>query len=118
MKIVYASRTGNIDLFIDKLGIPNTMKIEGDQPINEDFILLTYTDGYGELPYEVESFLTNNKNHIKGVIGSGDSSYGEEVFAKAADVVAENYGVDCLYKFENDGTDEDVEKVKNILNAI
>ncbi|MDQ0359365.1 class Ib ribonucleoside-diphosphate reductase assembly flavoprotein NrdI [Breznakia pachnodae] len=118
MKVVYASRTGNIELFLDKLDLENLEKIEsGDEKVNEDFVVVTYTDGYGEVPYEVDAFLTNNKDHLKGVISSGDRSHGEEVFAKAGDVVAETYGVPCMYKFENDGDDEDVKTVKELLEA-
>ena len=103
MKVVYASRTGNVEALIGKLGITDALHIEdGTEKVSEDYILFTYTDGFGDVPYEVSDFLENNPS-IKGVIASGDTGYGEA------------YHVPCLYKVENDGTDEDVEAIKELL---
>ena len=99
MKVVYASRTGNVEALIGKLGITDALHIEdGTEKVSEDYILFTYTDGFGDVPYEVSDFLENNPS-IKGVIASGDTGY----------------HVPCLYKVENDGTDEDVEAIKELL---
>ena len=35
---------------------------------------------------------------------------------KLVTVIAEQYNVPCLYKVENDGTDEDIEEIKKIIN--
>ncbi|MFV0394520.1 MAG: class Ib ribonucleoside-diphosphate reductase assembly flavoprotein NrdI [Coprobacillaceae bacterium] len=116
MKTVFASRTGNVEALIDKLGINDAIRIEsGDETVDGDYVIFTYTDGYGEVPFEVDTFLSNNKDALKAVISSGDIGHGEEVFAKAGDVIAEEYGVPCLYKFEHDGTDDDVTNIKNKL---
>ena len=32
-----------------------------------------------------------------------------------ADVIAEQYNVPCLYKVENDGSDEDIEAIKKVI---
>ena len=57
MKIVYASRTGNVESLINKLNL-TAVKIEGQgETVSEDFILMTYTDGFGDVPSEVEDFL-------------------------------------------------------------
>lgn len=118
MKYVYASRTGNVEYFISKLGLEDiAIRIDdGSEEVNEDYILFTYTDGMGDVPYEVESFLEagNNSNFIKGVICSGDLNYGD-CYCGAGDKISERYNVPCLYKFENDGTDEDVEAVKKLI---
>lgn len=117
MKIVYASRTGNVESIINKLNITDALKIEdGSETIQEDFILITYTDGYGDTPSEVEDFLEHEHSHLKGVIASGDTSYGE-AFCKSGDNISKQYNVPCLYKVENDGTDEDINKIKGILNS-
>lgn len=109
MKVVYASRTGNVQSFIDKTGLEDTLLIEnGKEKVQENFVLVTYTDGYGELPEEVATFLENNNDKLVGVAASGDSGYGE-AFCLAADVVSDTYGVPILHKFENDGTNDDVE---------
>lgn len=116
MKIVYASRTGNIDTLMQTLNIKDAFKIEmGTESMSDDYILFTYTDGYGDIPSEVDDFISAN-NQIKGVIASGDSGYGE-AFCGSGNKVAEKYNVPCLYKIENDGSDEDHEKIKEILTS-
>ncbi|MDD4077699.1 MAG: class Ib ribonucleoside-diphosphate reductase assembly flavoprotein NrdI [Bacilli bacterium] len=115
MKVVYASRTGNVKAFINKLGLDNIMQIEkGSEKVKENFVLVTYTDGYGDVPVEVEDFLSNNGEYLQGVVASGDHSYGD-AYCAAADVISEMYGVPILGKFEFDGTDEDV---KNFLEEL
>jgi ribonucleoside-diphosphate reductase 2, operon protein nrdI len=117
-KIVYASRTGNVESIIQKLEINDTIKLEtGIEVTNEEFILFTYTDGYGDVPMEVESFLTDHKELIKGVIVSGDLSYGE-AYCEAGDIISKEYQIPCLYKVENDGTDEDIIKIKEIIENL
>ena len=82
--------------------------------INLQYILFTYTDGYGDVPAEVEEVLEVNSSNLKGVIVSGDTGYGE-AYCGAGNVISEQYNVPFLYKFENDGTDEDIEKIKEII---
>lgn len=118
MKIVYASRTGNVESIIGKLGLTDVLKIEnGNEECSEDFIIFTYTDGYGDVPFEVDEFLAANAEHIKGVVVSGDTGYGE-AYCKAGDVISDQYDVPCLYKVENDGTDEDIENIKAAIASI
>ena len=66
MNVYYASRTGNVESMINKLGISATKIEGGDEVADEDFILITYTDGYGDIPAEVDAFLANNSSHLKG----------------------------------------------------
>lgn len=65
-------------------------------------ILFPYTDGFGDVPYEVEGFLAANSLFLKGVVVSDDKRY-EEVYCKVGDVITGEYNVPCLYKVENDG---------------
>ena len=116
MKIVYASRTGNVESIINRLEVSEPLRIEdGSEECQEEYILFTYTDGYGDIPYEVETFLEKNGDKIKGVIASGDTGYGE-AYCQAGDKISEQYNVPYLYKVENAGTDEDIEKIKDILS--
>ncbi len=116
MRIVYASRTGNVENIVSNLNVSNALKIEtGSETINEDYILFTYTDGFGDTPSEVVDFLQNNSNHLKGVIASGDTSYGE-AFCGAGNNISQEYNVPFLYKVENSGTDEDIINIKKILS--
>jgi protein involved in ribonucleotide reduction len=55
-----------------------------------------------------------NSQNLTGVVVSGSMDYGE-AFCKAGDVIAETYDVPVLYKVENDGTDQDVEAIKDVL---
>lgn len=116
MKIVYASRTGNVESIIDRLGVDALRIEDGSESVAEDYIIFTYTDGYGDVPGEVSDFLENNSANVKGVVVSGDTSYGD-AFCGAGDVIAEEYNVPVLYKVENEGTDEDIENIKNVINA-
>lgn len=118
MKIVYASRTGNVESIVQRLNVSQPLKIEmGNETVDEDFILLTYTDGYGDIPAEVEDFLGDNAQYLKGVIVSGDTGYGE-AYCKAGDEISDQYDVPCLYKVENDGTDEDLAAIAQIINQM
>ena len=118
MKIAYASRTGNVESIVGKLGISDALKIEsGTEKCAEDFVIFTYTDGFGDVPMEVEDFLADNYEHLKGVVVSGDTGYGE-AYCQAGDKISEQYSVPCLYKVENDGTDEDIEKIQEALAAL
>lgn len=87
---------------------------DGSETIDEDYVLFTYTDGFGDVPYEVDEFLQSQNEHLKGVVVSGDTGYGE-AYCKAGDVIAEQYNVPCLYKVENDGSDEDIEAIKKVI---
>ena len=41
MKVVYASRTGNVESIISKLGIEDALKIEdGSETVEEDYLLI------------------------------------------------------------------------------
>lgn len=114
MKIVYASRTGNVENLVAQLGVDN-INVADANGIKEDYILITYTDGAGDIPFEVESFLSDNAALMKGVIASGDHSYGEENYCAAGDKIAAMYGVPCLYKVENSGTADDVKAIMAIV---
>lgn len=113
MKIVYASRTGNVESIVSQLGM-NMLRIDsGTDTCAEDYILFAYTDGYGDVPAETESFLAGNSKFLKGVVVSGDMGYGE-AYCLAGDKIAEK----CLYKAENAGTPEDIEAIKAKVEAL
>lgn len=114
MLYYFASRTGNTEALVSKVGLDASKIESGDEVAAGDFILFTYTDGFGDIPFEVDAFLANNSSMLKGVIVTGDTSYGE-AYGGAGDKIAETYGVPLLYKCENDGTDEDVAKIKELL---
>ena len=114
MIIAYASRTGNVESIVHQLNQDTFPIVTGTEKINENFILFTYTDGYGDIPAEVENFLTDNHSYLKGVIVSGDPGYGD-AYCRAGDKIAKLYAIPCLYKVENAGTQQDITNIKQIL---
>ena len=117
MKIAYASRTGNVESIVQALGADALRIDTGNETIDEPYVLFTYTDGYGDVPMEVETFLLANSMNLKGVFVSGDQGYGEAYWL-AGDKIAKTYDVECLYKVENSGTDEDIAAINDILSKM
>ncbi len=113
MKVCYASRTGNVESIINRLDI-EAIDVNMNDNIDEDYIIFTYTDGHGDIPYEVESFLELNSNHLKGVIVSGSKDY-TDTYCMAGDRISSIYNVPLLYKVEESGTEDDIKNIKEIL---
>lgn len=117
MLLVYASRTGNCESIASSLNL-ETLKIEsGSESVDQEYVLLTYTDGYGDIPYEVDTFLQANSPLLKAVAVSGDTGYGE-AYGQAGDKIAETYGVPLLIKIENAGTSEDISTLLEKINSL
>lgn len=115
--VVYDSLTGNIQRFINKLEM-RSIKITPDLVINEPFVLITYTTGFGEVPKSVDHFLTQNNQYIKGVVGSGNINWGQH-YCGAAEIISKQYDIPLLHKFELSGNKNDVEKIKQeVLNIV
>ena len=115
MRLAYASRTGNVKSIIDRLGVTDAIDVSLSNGIDEDYILFTYTDGYGDVPYEVEDFLENSKN-IKGVVVSGNKSFAD-TYCMAGEVISKKYNVPLLYKVEDAGTEEDIENISKLIKG-
>lgn len=117
MLIVYASKTGKVKSFINKLGM-RAVEIQDGLKVQEPFVLITYTIGFGQVPEEVQSFLKGNHTYLRAVISSGNRNWGSN-FGKAADIISQSYrladgsNVPLLHKFEMAGTNKDVEIVRN-----
>jgi protein involved in ribonucleotide reduction len=116
MMIAYDSRTGNVRKFIDKLQMP-AVQIDETMTLDEPFVLVTYTTGFGQVPEKVMSFLKRNNVWLKGVSASGNRNWGQH-FARSADRIAEMYGVPVLCKFELSGTWRDVETFRQEVAAV
>lgn len=118
MKLVYASRTGNVQKLTDRISAADTLKIvSGEELVKEDYILITYTDGEGIIPPTVEKFLDVNHGSCKGVAVSGNSERHPDTFCFAADKIAEKYGLTILVKFEKDGDASVETTIKAALQA-
>lgn len=118
MKLVYASRTGNIQKLTDRISAADILKIvTGEEAVKEDYILITYTDGAGIIPPAVEKFLDENHGSCKGVAVSGNSERHPDTFCFAADKIAEKYGLPILARFEKDGDETAEAAIKTALQA-
>ncbi|MEK3722651.1 class Ib ribonucleoside-diphosphate reductase assembly flavoprotein NrdI [Paenibacillus sp. FSL H8-0034] len=109
MLIAYDTKTGNVRRFVKKLNMPAIQIEDKMEDLNESFVLVTYTTGFGQVPEKVSSFLKKNHSHLMGVSASGNRNWGEG-FARSADHISALYGVPVLGKFELSGTSKDVER--------
>jgi protein involved in ribonucleotide reduction len=116
MLVVYDSLTGNVERFVNRLGM-NICKIIPDLIINEPFALVTYTIGFGNVPKSTIEFLERNYAYLRAVASSGNKNWGVN-YAKAADVITNKYNVPVLLKFELSGTANDeklfIERLRHI----
>lgn len=116
MLVVYASKTGNVKRFAEKLEDIEVMSIY-EYDCDKPFVLLTYTDGFGEVPKEVEEFLNANHKKLIAVGASGNRNWGSN-FALSANKISHKYNVPILLKFELAGGKGDVEKFKERVQRI
>jgi len=105
--IYYTSLTGNVRRFVSKTGLA-AEEIKPSLIATEPFVLVTYTIGFGMVPPKVTRFLEKNGGLLKAVAASGNRNWGDN-YGRAGDVIAEQYGVPLLLKFELAGTEEDVQ---------
>ena len=120
MKIVFATRMGNTDELVrQKLGYTDAIQIvDGSEKVDGDYVLFTYTDGYGEVPGVVESFLDNNKAGLKGVVATGSMARHADTFAVAGDKIVKDFGGVLIAKVDVQGTEEDHAKIKSAIAAL
>jgi len=116
MLIVYDSKTGNVRRFINKLNM-RAIPIEEQEQINEPYVLVTYTTGFGQVPEKVQTFLSRNNRMLRGVSASGNRNWGAR-FAKSADTISEMYHVPVLTKFELSGTAQDMKTFRERVQTI
>lgn len=115
MKVVYASRTGNVEKLVQKVGATDTLKIkDGTETVDGDYVIFTYTDGKGIVPKPVAKFLEANPG-VKAVVGSGNQQWHGDTFNFAAQKIADQYDVPVIAKVDGEGTDDDVETIKAAL---
>lgn len=116
MIIAYDSNTGNVERFIRSLDM-DCIKISDGLILDEDFILVTYTTGFGEVPNRTKKFLANNHSHMKGVASSGNINWGRN-YGKSGHIIAFHYNVPILLIFELSGTPNDIDKFKKEVDRI
>lgn len=125
--VYYSTATQCTQKFVDKL----TPGGFGGQKMNcplklqmcEPFILIisTYGDGKGhDVVHEhVRRFLMNADNYkfMVGVVAGGNRNFGN-LFAHAANVIHEKFGVPIIHKFEQIGSPSDVRRVQEAIENL
>jgi protein involved in ribonucleotide reduction len=129
LDIVYFSNySGNTRRFVDKLDV-KSIRI----PINQNdadplrvynrYVLFVPTYGGGSeksaIPKQVRHFLNieKNRNLLVAVVGFGNTNFGEH-YCKAAELISAKTGVPILGRVEILGTEDDVNTIKERLEAI
>lgn len=123
--IVYFSNTSSFtEKLVRKLGLPaeriplKTPEAQSFE-VHTEFVLIfpTYgANGRDFVPKQVIKFLNNplNRGLLRGVIGSGNRNFLED-YTRGADIVAAKCNVPLLYRFELDGTPDDVDNIQKGL---
>lgn len=109
--IAFASRTGNVSYIVQRLALP-AMQIEETSVLSEPFLLITYTDGLGEVPSIVEQFMEKNGQNCQGVVASGNRNFGHTNFGGAGDKLARQWQVPLIRKLELRGFPDDYDAIR------
>lgn len=129
IQLVYFSNVSeNTKRFVEKLTdsairIPLKPKEAKELTVSAEYVLVFPTYGGGSeapaIPKPVKEFLNNstNRNLLRGVIGMGNTNFGNH-YCKAADLVVAKTGVPLIARVELMGTTHDVEKITRRLTDI
>lgn len=122
--VYFSSVSENTHKFVAKTGISSIrlpLRTNQEPPVmHQPYVLCVPSygrpGGAGSIPPQALKFLNNptNRQHLKGVIGAGNTNFGDH-YCIAADKIAAKCQVPVLYKFELMGTSEDVLKVQQGL---
>jgi protein involved in ribonucleotide reduction len=127
--IVYFSNySENTKRFVERLTsagvrIPTKPSDARDFVVGSEYVLVFPTYGGGSespaIPKSVKVFLNNpaNRDLLRGVIGTGNTNFGEH-YCKAADMVCEKTGVPLIARVEIMGTPEDIVTIKERLELL
>ncbi len=126
--VYFSNYSENTKRFVEKLtdaGIRIPVKPSDARNIvvGHEYVLVVPTYGGGNespaIPKSVKVFLNNpeNRNLLRGVIGTGNTNFGEH-YCKAAEMISAKTGVPVIAKVELLGTPEDVIKVKERLEIL
>ncbi|WP_150132540.1 class Ib ribonucleoside-diphosphate reductase assembly flavoprotein NrdI [Bacillus subtilis] len=113
MIITYESKTGNVRRFVKALQQEldiEAIEITDDTIITQEFIHITYTIGFGEVPERTLNFIKKNKNKIRGVVVSGNKVWGDN-YGLAGEKLSAKFHIPLLLKFELSGTKQDLQKL-------
>lgn len=109
--IAFASRTGNVRHIVKQLQLP-AVELDEHLTLAQPFILLTYTDNLGEVPAAVSRFMEKNGAYCRGVAASGNRNFGPRNFARAGDILAEQWRIPLIRKMELRGFPQDYDAIR------
>ena len=125
--VYFSSVSGNTHRFVENLGVRSAripLKTKEDTLlIAEPYILVVPTygggNGKGAVPKQVIKFLNvaGNREHLKGVIGLGNTNFGD-AYGIAADIISAKCDIPVLGRFELFGTNEDIAKVQQRMEQL
>lgn len=114
MRLVFFTLTGQTKRFVAKLDMAeqSSQLTSAGLTLSEEFILIcpTYESGVDM----VDDFLDDHHHLLKGIVGIGNRNFGPD-FCHLAKRYANTYQIPLLYTLEFNGTPEDVENVKGII---
>ncbi|PRR87564.1 class Ib ribonucleoside-diphosphate reductase assembly flavoprotein NrdI [Bacillus atrophaeus] len=111
--MTYESKTGNVRRFVKALRREldvEVIEVTDDMVIKQEFIHITYTIGFGEVPERTLNFINKNQNKIRGVAVSGNKVWGDN-YGLAGEKLSVWFHIPLLLKFELSGTKKDVQKI-------
>lgn len=118
--VYFSSASENTHRFITRLGLPAEripLDMHSRLQVDEPYILVAPTYGgggtAGAVPRQVIQFLNDehNRSLLRGVIAAGNRNFGDG-FCRAGDVIAQKCHVPYLYRFEQMGTQADIDNVR------
>lgn len=115
MKIYYDTFTKNVEKFCHKLPF-ECQKITENLIVDEHYVLITYTTGFGQVPNTTQDFVTKNPQII-AIASSGNKNWGDN-YAKSADIISKQFNLNYIFKFELQGTKKDIEKFESWITKI
>lgn len=126
--VYFSNYSENTKRFVEKITdagirIPIKSSDARNLIVDADYVLVVPTYGGGSespaIPKSVKVFLNNpaNRGFLRGVIGTGNTNFGEH-YCKAADMISAKTGVPIIARVELLGTAEDVVRVKQRLEIL
>ena len=126
--VCFSNYSENTKRFVEKITdagirIPLRASDAGDFRVDREYVLVVPTYGGGAeapaIPKSVKVFLNDpaNRDLLRGVIGTGNTNFGEH-YCKAADMISAKTGVPIIARVELLGTQHDVELVKKRLEIL
>ena len=126
--VYFSNYSENTKRFVEKITdagirIPVSASDARNFTVDNEYVLVLPTYGGGNespaIPKSVKVFLNNSHNRdlLRGVIGTGNTNFGEH-YCKAADMVSAKTGVPVIARVELLGTPDDINTIKQRLEIL